>query len=107
MLWCRHGQAGGRTVKSNSCWYLVKEEINDIFGQVDVDGSQALDLKEAKALVGQALNHAKSARECMTHLRKQMWSHSMTRQAGGKRLLGYPKSETLYSDKLPEVAFQP
>ncbi|OLP77998.1 Caltractin ICL1f [Symbiodinium microadriaticum] len=31
---------------------LVQEEINDIFGQVDVDGSQALDLKEAKALVG-------------------------------------------------------
>jgi len=31
---------------------LVQEEINDIFGQVDVDGSQALDLKEAKDLVG-------------------------------------------------------
>ena len=37
---------------------LAKEEINDIFGQVDVDGSHALDLQEAKALVGQVLIQA-------------------------------------------------
>mmetsp|Transcript_25920 Transcript_25920/g.48674 ORF Transcript_25920/g.48674 Transcript_25920/m.48674 type:complete len:217 (+) Transcript_25920:35-685(+) len=31
---------------------LVQEEVEDVFGQVDIDGSQALDLEEAKALVG-------------------------------------------------------
>ena len=34
----------------------AKEEVDNIFGQVDVDGSHALDLEEAKALVGRACN---------------------------------------------------
>eukprot|EP00913_Durusdinium_trenchii_P020516 g19271.t1 len=30
---------------------LIQEEIDDLFGKVDVDGSQALDMSEAKSMV--------------------------------------------------------
>lgn len=32
-----------------------QEEIDDLFGKVDVDGSQALDMSEAKSMVSRGL----------------------------------------------------